>query len=407
MKAISLLSLFLIAAPFAVAQIDQAQQAIDNGEYVRAVSILSEALADRPTPDAYIYLGRAYTRMKEYQQAEDVLNEGVAKYPEDARFHNELAKLFLENNDAESAKTQLRRALLVDENNAYASDLLATINLSEGDVQSALRSWNKSRRPVIHDILHNYYFDLESWVERSAVGFHPGNVLHYYDWKTTQWRLFESGAYSNVGIEVEPTPVEEQYNVVIRTSARTNSPSDFLFNAVKFAPAHTSFVDVWNIGNTGMNFNGAYRWETNRRRVQGGLKIPLPLFGLTYVELANTWRSERWDVSRVIRPEFLSSARFDYKANALQVFFKSVPSYRVEVGWGFEYINRAAKGNLPQLFTDTRNVGKFAVETNIRFVDGRYQNLLHLEGFAARRNLIGYSQFRRWRAESKHRVRAL
>src|SRR5689334_21826611 len=137
MKAISLtLTLILfINVSSTFAQVDEAKQAIDRGEYVRAVDILSGALGDRPTPETYLYLGIAYRHMKEYQKAEDVFNEGIRRYPYDARFHNELANLFIENNDIEAAKSELRRTLAVDPDNAIASDQLATIDMSEGEVQ--------------------------------------------------------------------------------------------------------------------------------------------------------------------------------------------------------------------------------------------------------------------------------
>src|SRR6266403_4570560 len=102
MKAISLVFILLITVSSAFAQVDEAKQAIDRGEYVRAVNILSTALGDRPTADTYLYLAIAYRHMKEYQKAEDIFNEGSRRYSEDLRFHNELANLFLENNDIDA-----------------------------------------------------------------------------------------------------------------------------------------------------------------------------------------------------------------------------------------------------------------------------------------------------------------
>src|SRR5262245_10521044 len=166
-------AILVLFANASFAQIDEAKQAIDRGEYVRAVNILSNALGDRPTADTYLYLGIAYRHMKEYQKAEDIFNEGSRRYSDDARFHNELANLFIENNDIEAAKSELKRTLTVDPNNAFASDQLATMDMSEGEVQSALRTWNKSGRPYINDILHNYYLNFGSWVVRHGVTFRP------------------------------------------------------------------------------------------------------------------------------------------------------------------------------------------------------------------------------------------
>src|SRR5437773_986768 len=123
----------LVLCPTCFAQIDEARQAIANGEFVRAVNILSEALANRPSPDAYLYLGIAYGNMKEYQKSEDVLKEGGNRFPDDVRFHNELAGVYLATRDVDKAKTELLKTLGVDPHNNYASDLLASIQISQGE----------------------------------------------------------------------------------------------------------------------------------------------------------------------------------------------------------------------------------------------------------------------------------
>src|SRR5437867_5274259 len=233
MKAISAVLFLFLASNSGFAQVEEARAAIERGEYVRAVNILSAELAERPTPDTYLYLGIAYKNMKEYQRAEDALREGGRRYPDNPRFHYELANLFLENNDVESAKAELRRALLVEPGNSEASNLLATIDMSEGEVQLALRVWNRGGRPIVDDILHNYYLTFGSWVVRDAVAFHPTGVLHYSEWKTTEARLFETDNFTNVGLEIEPTRVPDQYNAIVRTTTKSNSLVNFLFGVFK------------------------------------------------------------------------------------------------------------------------------------------------------------------------------
>lgn len=403
MKLISAALLLLFISVESTAQVDEARQAIQNGEYVRAVNILSTMLADRPTADTYLYLGIAYGKMKEYQKAEDVLREGADRYSRDARFHNQLAELSLANNDIDQAKSELQRALALDPNNSEASDLLATIDMSAGEVQSALRSWNKSGRPVVDDILHNYYLNFGSWVVREAVAFHPAGVLHYGEWKTTESRLLETDNFANVGLEVEPTQVPEQYNAVVRTTAKTNTKSDIAYSMFRGVPLRTTYLDLWNIANSGINFNGNYRWDTDRRRMEGRLKFSLPFPGLIHLEAGNTWRSERWDLSPSIRPESRTRARFQYKANRLRLYMKHIPHYRVELGAGVEYVNRAASGDLPELFTDSRNTGRFTVDSSFRLADNRYQNRLRFEGFAARRRVLGDMNYSGATAELNNR----
>ena len=132
MKPISAVLIVLVIVTPCFAQLDEARQAIERGENVRAVNILSAELADRPTADGYILLGTAYRNMKEFEKAEDVLTEGITRFPSDARLLNTLGDLYLANNDVDAARSTLRQALRADPENNYASDLLATIDMSQG-----------------------------------------------------------------------------------------------------------------------------------------------------------------------------------------------------------------------------------------------------------------------------------
>src|SRR5262249_8935884 len=122
MKAISAVLLILTVATTAPAQIEEAHQAMERSDNVGAVRILSDALANNPTAEVYLTLGTVYDRMKDFRREEDILKEGAQRYPQDPRFHNQLADLALENNDREAAKIELHRALDRDPNNSYASD---------------------------------------------------------------------------------------------------------------------------------------------------------------------------------------------------------------------------------------------------------------------------------------------
>lgn len=404
MKAISAVLLVITINAAAFAQIQEARQAMDRGDNVRAINILSDALAANPSADIYLELGLAYMRVQEYQRAEDTLKEGSKRYPREPRFHNQLADLFLENNDRDAAKSELHDALTVDPNNNYASDLLATIDMSEGEVQSALRSWNKSGRPYINDILHNYYVTFGSWVVKDAVAFHPSGPLYYSQWKTTESRLFETDNFTNVGLEIEPTKVPDQYNAVVRTTTKTNSLSNIAFDLVKGSPVETTYFDIWNIGNSGVNFNSDYRWETGRRRADAQFKIPIPLAGLLYLEGGDTWRFERWDLSPTIEPQYRQNARFDYKSIGPRIHLKTIPHYRVELGAGFEYRNRNPKGDLAQLFVNQHKLGLFTGQAAFRLVDRRYENRLLFEGFAARPSIVGDMRFSGGTAQLDNRV---
>jgi tetratricopeptide (TPR) repeat protein len=402
----TILLTLLLTATSAFGQIEEAKQAIQNREFVRAVDILSQALAVQPSPDAYLYLGIAYGNMKEYRKAEDVLEEGARRYPDDARFHNELAGVFLATRDLDKAKSELRRALDVDPHNDYASDLLASIDISTGEVQSALRSWNKSGRPIIDDILHNYYLNFGSWFVREAVAFHPAGVLRYSQWKTTEARLYATNVFTNVGLEVEPTRIPDHYDAIVRTTYKTNSMSNMFWDLVKASPYDTTFFNYWNIANSGVNFNSMWRWDYDRRRIQQNVHIPVKLPGIVFADASGAWRSEYWDLSHTVRNDLVDRAhRYDLLSTGVLVAFSHIPNYRVQFGGGATYVNRYAKGELPQLASDSRNDGRFFASTSIRLADASsYQSRLNVAAFISRKSILGDFNYSGGTAELNNRI---
>ena len=99
------LLLILIAAfpLMAAAQTDAvtaARAAISGGDYARAINLLSTAIVQQPSADGYLYLGIAYGHTREWKRAEDTLREGSRRFPQDPRFHNELAGVYLAANCA-------------------------------------------------------------------------------------------------------------------------------------------------------------------------------------------------------------------------------------------------------------------------------------------------------------------
>src|SRR5262245_49064705 len=88
-----------------------ARAAISGGEYVRAINLLTNANAQQPTADGYLYLGIAYGHTREWQRAEETLKEGSTRFPKDPRFHNELAGVYLAANDLDRGRSSLRDAL--------------------------------------------------------------------------------------------------------------------------------------------------------------------------------------------------------------------------------------------------------------------------------------------------------
>jgi len=399
------LTILLLAFPsYVFAQLDDAKAAIERGQYVQAVEILSEAIRRQPTADAYLLLGGAYGRMREWQKAEETLRTGAQRFPDDIRFHNELANLFLAANEPDKARAALNESLAADPFNSFASDTLAALDMSEGNVRSALRAWNRVGRPVVQDVLYNSFAAPAHWTIPAARAFHPDAVLTYGQWRTTETRLLETRLFSTAGIDLEPSTVADRYNVNIRTTPKTNSFANRLFDLLKGAPIQTSYLNQWNAAGSGINLNSMYRWQADRRRAELAVRAPTPLLpGLLFVDGIGLWRSENWDLSPILQSDG-SMNRFRFKSTGAQIMLKHIPHYRFEIGAGFDYENRSAAGAAPNLPLDNANVGKILFEASLLMTDNRYRSRLHAEGFAGRAFVFGNVDYRAGTVEMNNRL---
>src|SRR5262249_17757318 len=154
----------------------------------------------------------------------------------------------------------------------------------------------------------------------------------------------ETHLFSRVNIDIEPSPVPDQYTADIMTDAKTNSAATFAFNAIKGAPFSMTFADLWDIQHSGISLTSSYRWDANRRRVAVDVLAPIPLSGIVFLDAGGLWRDELWNLAPELTVNLGPLSRFRYKSTGAQVGLKIIPRYRFEIGAGFSYTNREASG---------------------------------------------------------------
>ena len=231
--------------------------------------------------------------------------------------------------------------------------------------EDALRLLNQTGQPQIVRILDNDSPTFSSGTKSSAVAFRSGVVLRLSEWKTTAARLKATKAFSTVALELDSSLEGKTYDAIVRTSNKSNSAGAFMFGVLKGLPIKTSYLDIWNIAGSSIQWTSKYRWAATRRRAEGQLLIPVPSPGLLFLELGGVWRSEQWDIP--------SRGRSQYKSLGVRLNLKHIPDHRLELGAGLEYLSRAAG-----------DTGKVLVNARFRPVDGTFKSQIRVDSFLAR-----------------------
>jgi tetratricopeptide (TPR) repeat protein len=374
-----------VSIPPAFSQIEDVRAAIARKDNLEAVRILSAIPDAEATPDTHLYRGIAYANLGQYQRALEAFGAGAARYPGDPRFHNEGVSLYRRSAEIADAKAQLRKALLARPEDVYASRLLATLDLSDGNIESALSVLNRYGDPRISRILDNDSLTFSSSLKSNALAFAPGAVLRPGQWRTTAARLSATKAFAGVGLELERSLDEKTYNAILRTSQKSNSPRGFMLGVLIGLPVKTTYLNIWNIAGSPVQWMSKYRWDPARRRAEGQLLFPVPLPGSFLVELGGVWRSERWDIP--------SRGPFQYKAGSASAVLKHIPDYRLELGAGVEYLERTAA-----------NTGRLLFNARLKPSDGRLKSQIRLDGFMATASLPGDLNYRAATAQLANRL---
>jgi tetratricopeptide (TPR) repeat protein len=168
----------------------RARQAITTTDYLEAIRILNDEVETNPSPDAYLYLGLSHANLDQHERALEVFEEGRALYPADSRFLAETAGVHLARRNTQLAREALEQAREINPADVYATDLLASLRMSEGEVREALDVWNGVGQPRIESTFQNFSPGFLDRIAPRAVTFGPGDLLTYGGWKTTEQRMF-------------------------------------------------------------------------------------------------------------------------------------------------------------------------------------------------------------------------
>lgn len=154
-----------------------------------------EPLPDR-TPDLTFFYGSALAQVGRLEDARQAFLAGCHLAPRDPRFPTELAGVAFEQKEYASASAWLRRALRIRSNDEYANDFLGTIYLLEGNLEAALKYWNRIGKPYIESVQPDHPLRIHPSLLDRALTFSPAAELRLPDLETTRVRLQGLGIFS-------------------------------------------------------------------------------------------------------------------------------------------------------------------------------------------------------------------
>ena len=258
---------------------------------------IAEDDAERSADTSYYY-GTALARLGRWDEAKRAFQIGLSQQPGDKRFPLELAGVCFRKKNYAEAVGHLRRALRLDPTDTYANDFLAGVYFLQGNVEAALKYWNRGSKPEIEEVRTEPAPRVAPALLDRAFTIAPATALELSELQTTKARVRGLNIFSNYRFNFEARQ-DGKFDVVFRASERNlDSKWAWLLALLRGLPYQTVSPEFFNISRRAINSESLIRWDAEKRRLWTNLSGPLFGDPKRRFQLNLDLRDENWDVGQ-------------------------------------------------------------------------------------------------------------
>lgn len=311
-----------------------------------------------------LYRGLALAQLGHLSEAAKSFRAGLARNPHDARFYVELAGIAYREKRLSEAKSNLRRAIALDPRNTYAENFLASIYFLEGNLDAALKYWNRVGKPKLNDLSFQLPPGLDPVVLDRAFEFSRASVWRRNQFLTTRLELQSLDLFPQMRFELQPQP-DGKFNLVFHATERSRWGGKSLASIASMLrglPYQSIYPDFYNLNHKGLNWLSFVRWDAQKRRFSSEVAAPLPEGPQKRFRIYVDARNENWNISNTLIPGSPSRAGVNMRVAVAGVEIRSIPDWRWQWSLGGEYSYRnfrSLAGIPPQadsFFTNTSGI---------------------------------------------------
>jgi hypothetical protein len=314
------------------------------------------------------YAGMALARLERWKDAVQAFSAGTRKAPTDARFLTERAGAEYKLDDFRAAKNDLRGALRLAPDDSYIPEFLGTIYLLEGNLEAALKYWNRLENPRLMAVEATPPAKTNKILLDRAVLFAPPQTLQRDALLKTDALLENLGVFPRWRTELTPYG-DDGYKATLNLTERSGWGANKIDGAIALLrglPYETVYPSWTGIGAQAVNFDALVRWDSEKRRVVANLELPLFQQPTRRVRVFFDQRNENWNLSNSF-----SGGTVVISDLNMRRFAGGVELHAVETGWwdwtaGVEAVSREFRnvpaglpGGAAPFFTGGRSVDAY------------------------------------------------
>ena len=327
--------------------LDRAIQLSAEQRWQEVVSLAESA--PNPSAELNFYYGTALARLGRWQDAQRAFAAGARLQPGDKRFPLELAGVAFKQKRYAIAARHLRRALRLDPTDSYGNDFLGTVYFLQGNIEAALKYWNRVGKPQIVEIRTQPTPRVNAALLDHSMAFAPASVLRLPDLLTTEVRIRGLEIFPRYQFDLQARD-DGKFDILFRHRERNGwgqSKLEKLFLLFRGLPFQSLTPEVYNLHHQAINFVSMYRWDAEKRRLQARLSGPFHANPKFRYGLVADLRSENWDIRNSFQGPAPVLGSLNLRREAVAADFASMESGRWRWSAGAEVSHRDFRSVIP------------------------------------------------------------
>jgi tetratricopeptide (TPR) repeat protein len=244
--------------------------------------------------------GIALAHLQQWPEARGALMAGARQCPGQKRFAIELAGVAFEQKRYPAAAAWLRKGLKLDPMDTYANNFAGTNYYLMGNLDAALKYWNRVQRPSIAALRFDPLLHVQRLVLDRAFAFSPQAVLKQPEYETTEARLKSLGIFPSFNIVLGARPdgsFDADFHALERNGFGS-SRVQALVSTFSGAVYETVYPSYFNLRGTDTNFQSLLRWDKEKRRAWVSVSAPVHARPEWRWRLSTDERDENWVIRR-------------------------------------------------------------------------------------------------------------
>jgi hypothetical protein len=221
--------------------------------------------------------------------------------PREERFLVELGGVAFRQKRFREAAEWLRRVLRMSPTHRYANDFLATIYFMQGNLEAALKYWNRIEKPRLSKMEVRPEPQVDPLLLDTAFTFGPGGTVELSELRTTEARIAGLGIFRNHAFRLDGRNDGEfdlTFASVERNGWGSNKWEALLstFRGIFYQAIHPEYYNAFG---RAVNAKSTIRWDAQKRRVQAEISSPLGRDSRYRYWFGVDSRDERWELRSV------------------------------------------------------------------------------------------------------------